>query len=62
VVLFYSGGSFHANQNDPKVLLFEEGLGMDPFGPGLVLLELSHFVFQVKVREISDHDAVICGD
>jgi hypothetical protein len=62
VVLFYSGASFHANQNNPKVLLFEESLGMDPLGPGLVLLELSHFVFQVKVREIGDHNAVIRGN
>jgi hypothetical protein len=59
VVLFYSGGGFHANQNNPKVLLFEKSLGMDTFGPGLVLLELSHFVCQVKVREIGDHGTVI---
>src|ERR1035438_1210886 len=59
VVFFYPGGSIHANQNNPKVLLFEKGPGVDPFWPGLVMLEFSHFGFQIKVREIGDPRAVI---
>src|SRR5450631_492834 len=60
VVFFYSGGGFHANQNNPKVLLFEKSLGVNPFGPRLLMLELSHFMCQVKVRKIGHHRAVIC--
>src|ERR1700692_2593679 len=59
-VFFYSGGGFHANQNNPKVLLFEKSLGVNPFGPRFVMLELGHFVCQVKLREISCHRPIIC--
>ena len=59
MVFIYPGRSFHTNQNNSKVILFEECLGVDPFGPRLVVLELSHFVRQVKVREIGDHRPVI---
>jgi hypothetical protein len=60
VVFFYPGGSFHANQNNSKVLFFEKSLGVDPLGPRFVMLELSYFVCQVKLRKISRHRAVIC--
>src|ERR1017187_4604718 len=60
VVLFNPGGSIHANQNNSKVFLFEKSLGVDPFGPRFVMLELGHFMRQVKLRKLSRHRAVIC--
>jgi hypothetical protein len=59
-MFFYPGGSFHTNQNNPKVLLFEKSLGVDPFGPRFVMLKLVHFMRQVKLRKISRHCAVTC--
>ena len=32
---------------------------MDPLRPGLLVLELSHFVCQVKVRKFGNHRSVI---
>src|SRR5580704_9509105 len=58
VVLFNPRGGFHANQNNSKVLLFEKGLGVDPFGPRFVMLKLGNFVCEIKVREISRHRAI----
>jgi len=60
MVFFYSGGRFHTNQNNPKVLLFEKSLGVNPFGPRFVTLELGHFMCQVKLRKIGYHRPVVC--
>jgi hypothetical protein len=59
VMLLHPCGSFHGDQNYPKVLLFVQSFGMDTRGPGLLLFRIGDLTHQIKLCEIGSHVAVI---
>ena len=59
VVLLHFGGAFHRDEDDSDVVLFEEGSGVMPGGPGLLPLGVGYLLEQVKLRQFVDHGAVM---
>ena len=61
VVLLHVSGVLHGDEDDPQVVLLEEGFGVNAGGPGLLLLGLGNLLGQIELRHFVDHGAILQG-